>query len=131
MNKESAQNYLDNTKNKFMFKTISAAATAILFGILILVEEITGTAFSDFENIYFIISILLLIVTGAIVKTLKMTVSAFKWAFLLTPFTIVDIIFALAAAMFMVIVSLFLPFIPISLEALELYKKRADAKLYI
>ena len=99
MNKESAQNYLDNTKNKFMFKTISAAATAILFGILILVEEITGTAFSDFENIYFIISIVL--------------------------------IFALAAAMFMVIVSLFLPFIPISLEALELYKKRADAKLYI
>ena len=74
---------------------------------------------------------MLLIVTGAIVKTLKMTVSAFKWAFLLTPFTIVDIIFALAAAMFMVIVSLFLPFIPISLEALELYKKRADAKLYI
>lgn len=131
MNKESAQNYLDNTKNKFMFKTISAAATAILFGILILVEEITGTAFSDFENIYFIISIVLLIVTGAIVKTLKMTVSAFKWAFLLTPFTIVDITFALAAAMFMVIVSLFLPFIPISLEALELYKKRADAKLYI
>ena len=131
MNKESAQNYLDNTKNKFMFKTISAAATAILFGILILVEEITGTAFSDFENIYFIISIVLLIVTGAIVKTLKMTVSAFKWAFLLTPFTIVVIIFALAAAMFMVIVSLFLPFIPISLEALELYKKRADAKLYI
>ena len=92
MNKESAQNYLDNTKNKFMFKTISAAATAILFGILILVEEITGTAFSDFENIYFIISIVLLIVTGAIVKTLKMTVSAFKWAFLLTPFTIVDYI---------------------------------------
>ena len=42
-----------------MFKTISAAATAILFGILILVEEITGTAFSDFENIYFIISIVI------------------------------------------------------------------------
>ena len=80
---------------------------------------------------YVVTGIVLLIITGGILRALKMTVTAFKWAYLLTPLAWIDLILALAAGLFMVVISVFLPFIPIGLEAMKLQKNRMDAKQYI
>ena len=43
MNRESAQNYLNNTKVKFMFQGISAVALAVFFGLVVLIEQVLDT----------------------------------------------------------------------------------------
>ena len=90
MDTMSAKNFLQNTEVKFKVKMIATIIPAAIFLITILIEGITGTGIQIMQNIYLISGLILLVATGAVVKLLKIALTAFKWGWLLTPFTLFD-----------------------------------------
>lgn len=131
MDTKAAENYLKNTEMKFRFKAGSAMAIALILLITIVMEEIIGMPVHPMEDIYFIGGILLLVVTGGAIKAAKIALGFFKWGYLLTPFVLFDIIIAIVAGGFVLIIQILFPFIPIALETLDLYKERQNAKSYL
>lgn len=94
-------------------------------------ETITGHGISHLEDIYLVIGIIALIITGGAAKAIKIASAAFTWGYLLTPLLLFDITFALGAAGIVLVISVGLPCIPIALVAWDIYKERANAKLYL
>ena len=92
MDTMSAKNFLQNTEVKFKVKMIATIIPAAIFLITILIEGITGTGIQIMQNIYLISGLILLVATGAVVKLLKIALTAFKWGWLLTPFTLFDLV---------------------------------------
>ena len=103
---------LQNTEVKFKVKMIATIIPAAIFLITILIEGITGTGIQIMQNIYLISGLILLVATGAVVKLLKIALTAFKWGWLLTPFTL-------------------FPFGPMALDTWDLYMERRNAKAYL
>ena len=68
---------------------------------------------------------------GSIFKALKVAKGVFKWGYLLTPFVLFDVVIAVIAGGFVLGVQLVLPFIPMALDTLDLYKERQNAKQYL
>ena len=68
MDTKAAENYLRNTEMKFKFKAGSAMAIALTLLVTIILEEIIGMPVHPLEDVYFIGGIILLVVTGGIVK---------------------------------------------------------------
>ena len=114
MDTKAAENYLRNTEMKFKFKAGSAMAIALTLLVTIILEEI-----------------ILLVVTGGIVKALKIAAGVFTWGYLLTPLLLFDIAIAITAGGFVLIMQILFPFIPIALDTLGLYKERQNAKMYL
>lgn len=131
MDTTTAQNYLENTKMTFKLKAGAAILMAAAFGFVVLAETIVGHGLSHIEDIYLILGIAALLVTGGAVKTLKAAKGAFVWGYLLTPFILADIVIALSAGLIVLAICVFFPCIPIALAAWDIYKKRAEAKLYL
>ncbi len=100
MDTMSAKNFLQNTEVKFKVKMIATIIPAAIFLITILIEGITGTGIQIMQNIYLISGLILLVATGAVVKLLKIALTAFKWGWLLTPFTLFDLVIAVIAGGF-------------------------------
>ena len=99
MDTMSAKNFLQNTEVKFKVKMIATIIPAAIFLITILIEGITGTGIQIMQNIYLISGLILLVATGAVVKLLKIALTAFKWGWLLTPFTLFDLVIAVIAGL--------------------------------
>ena len=131
METKAAENYLRNTELTFKFKAIAAMVMAALFGLVVLLETITGHGIIHLEDIYLVIGIIALIITGGAAKAIKIASAAFTWGYLLTPLLLFDIAFALGAAGIVLVISVGLPCIPIALVAWDIYKERANAKLYL
>lgn len=131
METKAAENYLRNTELTFKFKAIAAMVMAALFGLVVLLEIITGHGISHLEDVYLVIGIIALIITGGAAKAIKIASAAFTWGYLLTPLLLFDIAFALGAAGIVLVISVGLPCIPIALVAWDIYKERANAKLYL
>ena len=131
METKAAENYLRNTEFTFKFKAIAAMVMAALFGLVVLLETITGHSISHLEDVYLVIGIIALIITGGAAKAIKIASAAFTWGYLLTPLLLFDIAFALGAAGIVLVISVGLPCIPIALVAWDIYKERANAKLYL
>ena len=132
METTAAKNYLENTNLKFKFKVGAAIGTAAYLLILVLIEEIAGIVLPSFwGDIYLIGGIALMVITGSIFKALKYVKGAFKWGYLLTPFVLFDVVIAVIAGGFVLGVQLVFPFIPMALDALNLYKERQNAKQYL
>ena len=131
METKAAENYLRNTEFTFKFKAIAAMVMAALFGLVVLLETITGHGISHLEDAYLVIGIIALIITGGAAKAIKIASAAFTWGYLLTPLLLFDIAFALGAAGLVLVISVGLPCIPIALVAWDIYKERANAKLYL
>ena len=110
MDTMSAKNFLQNTEVKFKVKMIATIIPAAIFLITILIEGITGTGIQIMQNIYLISGLILLVATGAVVKLLKIALTAFKWGWLLTPFTLFDLVIAVIAGGFVLGVGLLFPF---------------------
>ena len=72
-----------------------------------------------------------MVITGSIFKALKLVKGVFKWGYLLTPFVLFDVVIAIIAGGFVLGVQLVFPFIPMTLDALNLYKERQNAKQYL
>ena len=126
METTAAKNYLENTNLKFKFKAGAAIGTAAYLLILVLIEEIAGIVLPSFwGDIYLIGGIALMVITGSIFK------GVFKWGYLLTPFVLFDVVIAIIAGGFVLGVQLVFPFIPMTLDALNLYKERQNAKQYL
>lgn len=106
MDTMSAKNFLQNTEVKFKVKMIATIIPAAIFLITILIEGITGTGIQIMQNIYLISGLILLVATGAVVKLLKIALTAFKWGWLLTPFTLFDLVIAVIAGGFVLGVGL-------------------------
>ena len=100
MDTMSAKKLLQNTEVKFKVKMIATIIPAAIFLITILIEGITGTGIQIMQNIYLISGLILLVATGAVVKLLKIALTAFKWGWLLTPFTLFDLVIAVIAGGF-------------------------------
>ena len=79
MDTKAAENYLRNTEMKFKFKAGSAMAIALTLLVTIILEEIIGMPVHPLEDVYFIGGIILLVVTGGIVKALKIAAGVFTW----------------------------------------------------
>lgn len=131
MDTKAAENYLRNTEMKFKFKAGSAMAIALTLLVTIILEEIIGMPVHPLEDVYFIGGIILLVVTGGIVKVLKIAAGVFTWGYLLTPLLLFDIAIAITAGGFVLIMQILFPFIPIALDTLGLYKERQNAKMYL
>ena len=131
METKAAENYLRNTEFTFKFKAIAAMVMAALFGLVVLLETITGHGIRHLEDVYLVIGIIALIITGGAAKAIKIASAAFTWGYLLTPLLLFDIAFALGAAGIVLVISVGLPCIPIALVAWDIYKERANAKLYL
>ena len=71
MDTKAAENYLRNTEMKLKFKAGSAMEIALTLLVTIILEEIIGMPVHPLEDVYFIGGIILLVVTGGIVKALK------------------------------------------------------------
>ena len=108
MDTMSAKNFLQNTEVKFKVKMIATIIPAAIFLITILIEGITGTGIQIMQNIYLISGLILLVATGAVVKLLKIALTAFKWG-----------------------VGLLFPFGPMALDTWDLYMERRNAKAYL
>ena len=128
MDTMSAKNFLQNTEVKFKVKMIATIIPAAIFLITILIEGITGTGIQIMQNIYLISGLILLVATGAVVKLLKIALTAFKWGSLLTPFTLFDLVIA---GGFVLGVGLLFPFVPMALDTWDLYMERRNAKAYL
>ena len=129
METTAAKNYLENTNLKFKFKAGAAIGTAAYLLILVLIEEIAGVVLPSFlGDIYLIGGIALMVITGSIFKALKVAKGVFKWGYLLTPFVLFDVVIA---GGFVLGVQFVLPFIPMALDTLDLYKERQNAKQYL
>ena len=132
METTAAKNYLENTNLKFKFKAGAAIGTAAYLLILVLIEEIAGIVLPSFwGDIYLIGGIALMVITGSIFKALKLVKGVFKWGYLLTPFVLFDVVIAVIAGGFVLGVQLVFQFIPMTLDALNLYKERQNAKQYL
>ena len=132
METTAAKNYLENTNPKFKFKAGAAIGTAAYLLILVLIEEIAGVVLPSFlGDIYLIGGIALMVITGSIFKALKVAKGVFKWGYLLTPFVLFDVVIAVIAGGFVLGVQFVLPFIPMALDTLDLYKERQNAKQYL
>ena len=132
METTAAKNYLENTNLTFKFKAGAAIGTAAYLLILVLIEEIAGAVLPSFwGDIYLIGGIALMVITGSIYKALKVAKGVFKWGYLLTPFVLFDVVIAVIAGGFVLGVQLVLPFIPMALDTLDLYKERQNAKQYL
>lgn len=132
METTAARNYLENTNLKFKFKAGAAIGTAVYLFVLIAIEELMGIVLPSFlGDIYLVGGIALMVITGSIFKALKLAKGVFKWGYLLTPFVLFDVVIAVVAGGFVLGVQLVLPFIPMALEALDLYKERQNAKQYL
>ena len=131
METKITENYLKNTEFTFKFKSIVAVIMAALFGIVVLLETIAGHGLGHLADIYLIIGIIALVITGGVAKAIKIASAAFTWGYLLTPLLLFDIVFALGAAGIVLVISVGLPCIPIALAAWDIYKERANAKLYL
>ena len=132
METTAAKNYLENTNLKFKFTAGAAIGTAAYLLILVLIEEIAGVVLPSFlGDIYLIGGIALMVITGSIFKALKVAKGVFKWGYLLTPFVLFDVVIAIIAGGFVLGVQLVFPFIPMTLDALNLYKERQNAKQYL
>lgn len=128
----AAKNYLENTDLKFKLKAGATIGTAAYLLLLILIEEIAGIVLpSFFSDIYLVGGIALMVVTGSVFQALKLAKGVFKWGYLLTPFPFFDWIIAVAAGGFVLGAQLMLPFIPMALGTLALYKERQNAKQYL
>ncbi len=97
METKAAENYLRNTEFTFKFKAIAAMVMAALFGLVVLLETITGHGISHLEDVYLVIGIIALIITGGAVKAIKIASAAFTWGYLLTPLLLFDIAFAMCS----------------------------------
>lgn len=128
MDTMSAKNFLQNTEVKFKVKMIATIIPAAIFLITILIEGITGTGIQIMQNIYLISGLILLVATGAVVKLLKIALTAFKWGWLLTPFILFDLVIA---GGFVLGVGLLFPFGPMALDTWDLYMERRNAKAYL
>ena len=128
MDTMSAKNFLQNTEVKFKVKMIATIIPAAIFLITILIEGITGTGIQIMQNIYLISGLILLVATGAVVKLLKIALTAFKWGWLLTLF---DLVIAVIAGGFVLGVGLLFPFGPMALDTWDLYMERRNAKAYL
>ena len=93
METKAAENYLRNTEFTFKFKAIAAMVMAALFGLVVLLETITGHGISHLEDAYLVIGIIALIITGGAPKAIKIASAAFTWGYLLTPLLLFDIAF--------------------------------------
>ena len=132
METTAAKNYLENTNLTFKFKAGAAIGTAAYLLILVLIEEIAGVVLPSFlGDIYLIGGIALMVITGSIFKALKVAKGVFKWGYLLTPFVLFDVVIAVIAGGFVLGVQFVLPFIPMALDTLDLYKERQNAKQYL
>ena len=131
MDTMSAKKLLQNTEVKFKVKMIATIIPAAIFLITILIEGITGTGIRIMQNIYLISGLILLVATGAVVKLLKIALTAFKWGWLLTPFTLFDLVIAVIAGGFVLGVGLLFPFGPMALDTWDLYMERRNAKAYL
>ena len=120
METKAAENYLRNTEFTFKFKAIAAMVMAALFGLVVLLETITGHGISHLEDVYLVIGIIALIITGGAAKAIKIASAAFTWGYLLTPLLLFDIAFALGAAGIVLVISVGLPCIPIALVAWDI-----------
>ena len=110
MDTMSAKNFLQNTEVKFKVKMIATIIPAA---------------------IYLISGLILLVATGAVVKLLKIALTAFKWGWLLTPFTLFDLVIAVIAGGFVLGVGILFPFGPMALDTWDLYMERRNAKAYL
>lgn len=132
METKAAENYLENTNLKLKFKAGAAIGTALYLLVLIAIEELAGVVLPSFlGDLYLVGGIVLLVATGGIFRALKLAKGFFKWGYLLTPFLLFDVVIAVVAGGFVLGVQLVLPFIPMALEALDLYKERQNAKQYL
>ena len=110
MDTMSAKNFLQNTEVKFKVKMIATIIPAAIFLITILIEGITGTGIQIMQ---------------------KIALTAFKWGWLLTPFTLFDLVIAVIAGGFVLGVGLLFPFGPMALDTWDLYMERRNAKAYL
>ena len=131
MDTTSAKNFLENTELKFKIKAGATLFPAAFFLVIILFEAIIGRSLGVIDDIYFISGIALLVITGSVLKLLSFALSAFKWGWLLTPFSLIDLVIALSAGAIVLAIGVFFPFVPIGLDTLALYRERSKAKSYL
>ena len=131
MDTMSAKNFLQNTELKFKIKAGATLFPAVFFLVIILFEAIIGRSLGVIDDIYFISGIALLVITGSVLKLLSFALSAFKWGWLLTPFSLIDLVIALSAGAIVLAIGIFFPFVPIGLDTLSLYRERSKAKSYL
>ena len=129
METKAAENYLRNTEFTFKFKAIAAMVMAALFGLVVLLETITGHGISHLEDVYLVIGIIALIITGGAVKAIKIASAAFTWGYLLTPLLLFDIAFALGAAGIVFVFFLGSSCISLALLTRGIYKKNGNVKI--
>lgn len=131
MNTQAAQNFLDNTEMKLKVKGAMALALAAMFLVIVFLENVLHIIVPTLENIYQVIGIIALVLSGGVIQILKFAVSVYKWIYLFIPFILIDFVFAASAGLAVLIAGVFLPFIPIAWVAFSLYRERQNAKLYL
>lgn len=131
MDTKAAENYLKNTNRKFKFKVISAIVVAAILASIVILEAITDKPMSALGDVYVVCGLGLLVVTGGLMKAVRIALKFFKWGYLLTPFVLFDLAIAVLAGGWVLCVQLIFPFIPIALSALDLYAERQNARSYL
>ena len=131
MNTQAAQNFLDNTEMKLKVKGAMALALAAMFLVIVFLENVLHIIVPTFETVYQVIGIIALVLSGGVIQVLKFAANVYKWIYLFIPFILVDFVFAASAGLAVLIIGVFLPFIPVAWVTFNLYRERQNAKLYL
>ena len=130
-NAETAQNFLDRTKGKFLKKVICTAVAAVLLGMLLLVGTVTDGSTSTMEAVYLFGGLGALLVSGAVFTLAKVSSKVLKWTLLVIPILPFNFVLAITFGGTLFCGGLLLAVIPTAVDMLLLLSRRMKAKQYI
>lgn len=131
MNTQAAQNFLNNTEMKLKVKAGMTLGLLAMFLVMVFVEDVLHIVIPRYEDVYTVVGIIVLIISGGAAKIIKFAGQVYAWTYLLFPFILIDFIFAAGAGLAVLIISVFLPFIPAAWVTFDLYRERQNVKLYL
>ena len=126
-NADSAQDFLDRTRNKFLLKLICTVITAGLLVALLLLDSIAPAI----EGVYLFGGLGALVVSGAVLTLVKVSTKIFKVIFLWFPLRFFNVVIAITFGGALLCAGLLFSVVPIAVDMLLLFGRRVKARQYI
>lgn len=123
----SAQDFLDRTREKFLLKLVCTGITAVLLVALLLLDSIAPAV----EAVYLFGGLGALVASGAVFTLLKVAKKIFKVIFLWLPLRFFNVVIAITLGGALLCAGLLFAAVPTAVDMLLLFGRRVKARQYI